>query len=341
MPSSNSPMHVPQAPIPAPVPAGLSGFLSQGLRKILITRTPEDDADPAFRATAVAQEPDSLWLPRGFAGTAGMGLSASGKRVVIVNAGAGRLTRRGLRDLLRDTYRRDLGFDPPEGLGVGDWLEILNAQERSGELELRDGGNKATLQLVRGSIHAMACPYAPGEERLPEAVLLARASERVARLLSANDVQITFTPCAVPPADLHAAGESHMDTLLRGRVRSPFLDRRIAESLARTAAPNLRVLAAGAGEPLTARVRRPIATLIDRIARDSDVVLIDAPPVSPAGPTPMLAGLADAALLVVSAASVRSPALLRAVDALRRAGAATVAVHAMRTHLSLAPAPIR
>ena len=161
------------------------------------------------------------------------------------------------------------------------------------------------------------------------------------RLLSGGATDIRFTPRTTPTMEPPAGGESHMDALLRGRLRSPFLDRRIAESLSRTAAPNLRVLAGGAGEPLTPRVRRPLASLLDRLAREFDAVLIDAPPVSPAGPTPMLAGISDAALLVVSAAGVRSPALLRAVDGLRRAGAATVAVHTIRTRLSFAPARIR
>ena len=340
MPASNSPMQVPQDPVPVPVPAGLSTFLSQGMRKILITRTPEDDCDPVFRASAVAHEPDWQWRPRGFAGAAGMALAASGRRVVIVNTGPGRLSRRGLRELLRDTYRRDLALDPPPGLGIGDWLEILGAQERSGELELREGRESASLQLVRGSIRAMACPYAPGEERLPESALISRASERVGCLLSGSATDIRFNPSSTPSMEPPTDVESHTDTLLRGRLRSPFLDRRIAESLSRTAAPNLRILAAGAGEPLTAKMRRPLASLLDRLARDFDAVLIDAPPVSPAGPTPTLAGISEAALLVVSASGVRSPGLLRAVDGLRRAGAATVAVHTIRTRLSLAPARI-
>jgi hypothetical protein len=54
------------------------------------------------------------------------------------------------------------------------------------------------------------------------------------------------------------------------------------------------------------------------------------------GPTATIAGLADAALVVVHAAGARSPSLLRAVDGLRRAGAATVAVHTVRTRNAIA-----
>src|SRR5204863_699781 len=136
--------------------------------------------------------------------------------------------------------------------------------------------------VVRGSIRAIASPCAGGEERLTESALRARVSERIARMLSAIHPDIRFTAGLAPPASA-AGAASHMDDLLRCRLPSPFLERRIEDYLIPTAQPNLRVLAAGAGGPVTGMLRRPISNLLNRLARDFDIVLIDAPPVAVAG----------------------------------------------------------
>jgi hypothetical protein len=340
MPSSSSQM--PPVLPPSSPPAGLNALVSSGARKILVTRTFEDDADPAFRAAVLAPESRSAagWRPGGLVGAAGVALAESGRSVVIVQAGTGHGARRGLRELLRDVYLNGLMGETKATLGLGDWLELLDAQECTGELEVREGDATITMHIVRGSIRAIASPLAGGDERLPESALRARVSERLARILSAIQPDIGYVADLAPPVSATFAA-SHMDDLLRGRLRTPYLERRIEEYLTPTAQPNLRVLAAGVGGPVTGLLRRPISNLLNRLARDCDVVLIDAPPVAVAGQAAILAGLADAALLVASVAAVRSAGLLHAVDELRRAGAASVAVHAVRTPISLSPAPIR
>jgi len=340
MPSSSSQM--PPVLPPSSLPAGLNGLLSSGVRKILVTRTFEDDADPAFRAAVLAPQSGSGagWRPGGFVGTAGVALAESGRRVVIVQAGTGHGARRGLRELLRDVYLYGLTGPPGATLGLGDWLELLDAQQCTGELEVREGDASIVLHIVRGSIHAIASPLAGGEERLTESALRALVSDRLARLLTAIRPDIRYTAGLPPPASVNVAA-SHMDNLLRGRLPSPFLERRIEDYLTPTAQPNLHVLAAGVGGPVTGLLRRPISNLLNRLARNFDVVLIDAPPVAIAGQAAILAGQADAALLVASGAAVRSAGLLHAVDELRRAGAASVTVHAVRTRTSFVPARIR
>ena len=150
---------------------------------------------------------------------------------------------------------------------------------------------------------------------------------------------ITFVRSASAPAQALPAtpegAKSCIDELFRGplsrRLGHPFLTKQISEHLVETALPNLKLLTAGAGGVLTRAFRRPLGHLLNRLGASFGIVLIDAPPVSSAGPTATLAGLAYAAVVVASLAGVRSVGLLRTIDELRRAGVTMVAVHAVRT----------
>ena len=83
--------------------------------------------------------------------TAGLGraLARSGRQsVCIVDTDRFRPTvhrlfglenNRGLGELLKELYHLDIGRETPGQFGVGDWLEILHAQSKSGELLVTDG----------------------------------------------------------------------------------------------------------------------------------------------------------------------------------------------------------
>jgi Mrp family chromosome partitioning ATPase len=78
---------------------------------------------------------------------------------------------RGLGDLLEEVYQFDLMKEDPTQFGIGDWLELLRAQRRTGELRVADGERGFTFQIVRGSICGISGPVAADEARLGEVLL--------------------------------------------------------------------------------------------------------------------------------------------------------------------------
>lgn len=120
--------------------------------------------------------------------TAGLGraLARSGRQsVCIVDTDRFRPTlhrlfglenKRGLGELLKELYHLDIGRETPGQFGVGDWLEILQAQSKSGELQVTDGDQKFRLLIHKGRIRSVQMPNHHEDMRL--GALLMR-SERI------------------------------------------------------------------------------------------------------------------------------------------------------------------
>ena len=120
--------------------------------------------------------------------TAGLGraLARSGRHsVCIVDTDRYRPTlhglfrlenKRGLGELLKELYHLDIVRETPAQFGVGDWLEILQAQSKSGELLVSDGDQKFRLLLHKGHIRSIQMPHLQEDMRL--GALLVR-SERI------------------------------------------------------------------------------------------------------------------------------------------------------------------
>ena len=117
--------------------------------------------------------------------TAGLGraLARSGRlSVVIVDTDRYRPTlhrlfglenRRGLGELLTELYHLDIGRETPSQFGVGDWLEVLEAQGKSGELMVKDGNQQFRLAIQGGRIKSIQMPMNDDDMRLGH--LLVRA----------------------------------------------------------------------------------------------------------------------------------------------------------------------
>jgi len=117
--------------------------------------------------------------------TAGLGraLARSGRAsVVIVDTDRFRPTvhrlfgvenRRGLGELLTELYHLDIERETPSQFGVGDWLEVLEAQTKSGELIVNDGQQQFRLRIHRGQIRSIQMPQNQVDMRLGD--LLVRA----------------------------------------------------------------------------------------------------------------------------------------------------------------------
>ena len=83
----------------------------------------------------------------------------------------GLVNGRGLGDLLEEVYQFDLMKEDPIQFGIGDWLELLRAQRRTGELRVADGERDFTLQIVKGLVCGISGSVAADEVRLGEVLL--------------------------------------------------------------------------------------------------------------------------------------------------------------------------
>jgi Mrp family chromosome partitioning ATPase len=133
---------------------------------------------------------------------------------------------RGLGDLLEEVYQFDLTKEDPVQFGIGDWLELLRAQRRSGELRVADGEQGFTLQIVKGSVCGLSGPVVVDEARLGE-VLLRRGRITSQQKKAALRVQCeTGRPLgdilqklgSIPDVDLAEALEEQTNERLMGLI---------------------------------------------------------------------------------------------------------------------------
>jgi Mrp family chromosome partitioning ATPase len=74
--------------------------------------------------------------------------------------------RRGLSDLLEEACRFDLTREAPVRLGIGDWVEIVGGQSKTGELSIDDGERRFMVHFVRGAIRSVSGPASGDDARL-------------------------------------------------------------------------------------------------------------------------------------------------------------------------------
>jgi Mrp family chromosome partitioning ATPase len=263
---------------------------------------------------------------------------------------------RGLGELLKELYHLDIGRETPGQFGVGDWLEILQAQCKSGALQVTDGDQVFRLLIHKGKIRSVQMPNHHEDMRLGalllrseritldqregalrlqrttarplgevllglgyvdreglSAVLTDQIRESLHRLLTLRRPECSFseTADAYLPATSGQQAEPPLHDLVGDQVldkladylKRPFLTNQIPSFLMDTQVEKLKVLAAGS-TPYTLQEEAfalPFASLLARLGRMFDVVLLDSPPVALASPAEMLAGVADGVLLVVKA----------------------------------------
>jgi len=73
---------------------------------------------------------------------------------------------RGLGDLLTEIVQFDLLKQDPKKFGVGDWLEFLHLQTRSGQLRISEGTASFVLTVHKGAVVSVLEENAPEERRL-------------------------------------------------------------------------------------------------------------------------------------------------------------------------------
>ncbi|HEY2956553.1 MAG TPA: DUF4388 domain-containing protein [Candidatus Eisenbacteria bacterium] len=183
--------------------AAVHELLAKGLRKLLVTSGVDGEGTTSVTAHVGAA-------------VASTGLES----VVLVDAHTlaprlhrvfDRFDRRGLGDLLEEAYLLDFTREAPDQFGLGDWVEILGAQARTGELRIREGEQSFSIRLVKGSICSVA--GGAGDDLLLGDVLVRRgwvtaldlvgalheqASRRLTRLLALQHAECRFAEMAEP-----------------------------------------------------------------------------------------------------------------------------------------------
>jgi len=116
-----------------------------------------------------------------FVESAGRAIAAAGRgSVVLVDAHAqhpalhrrfGLRSERGLGEALDELYGFDITREEGSQFGVGDWLEVLRAQGRTGRLTARGENRTWVFELAAGRASALWCADAPPAARLGERLL--------------------------------------------------------------------------------------------------------------------------------------------------------------------------
>jgi len=150
----------PTGPESRSLAAVVSDLAARGCRRLLVTGSGRG----AGTSSVVTQ--------------AGRGLArGTGESVLLVDADPrnptlrqafGLDTRRGVSELLDEVFLLDPAGEDPLQFGLGDWLTLLRAQRRTGELEVSEEGRAWTLRVVKGSIHSISGPADDGSKRLGE-----------------------------------------------------------------------------------------------------------------------------------------------------------------------------
>jgi Mrp family chromosome partitioning ATPase len=156
--------HSPAAPLGAPVQrrvrmrshgeaafkvfsSAVAGLVSKGQRTLMITSSGPGEGKSTIAATLART------------------LAQSGRMsVALVDADTFRPrihelfqieNRRGLGELLHDVYHVDLSRENPDQFGVGDWIELVRAQSRTGKLQISEGSEDFSIVFNKGRVSSL------------------------------------------------------------------------------------------------------------------------------------------------------------------------------------------
>jgi MinD-like ATPase involved in chromosome partitioning or flagellar assembly len=132
--------------------------VSRGVRKLVIT-----SSGPGEGKSTIA-------------GNLARALAQSGRHTVaLVDADPFRPTlhklfaaenQRGIGELLADVYRMDLAREDSNHFGLGDWVELLRAQAKSGQLVIKSGDEEYSIVFAKGKVASVYGRQEDGTGRL-------------------------------------------------------------------------------------------------------------------------------------------------------------------------------
>lgn len=127
--------------------SSVARLIADGARKIMITSSGPGEGKSALTAA----------LGRELARSGRMG-------VALVDMDSVRPTlhklfdlenRRGLGELLHDVYHVDLNRENPNQFGVGDWIELIRAQAKTGKLQITEGTEEFSILFKKGRVSSL------------------------------------------------------------------------------------------------------------------------------------------------------------------------------------------
>ena len=131
-----------------PLASSLQPFLAKGLSKFVITSSGPGEGKSTVTSNL------------------GRALARSGRQsVLLIDADPykpalhkrfGVENRRGLGNLLGEIYGIDLARENPEQFGIGDWIELLRAQTKTGMLTVKQGADEFQIAFQRGRITSLS-----------------------------------------------------------------------------------------------------------------------------------------------------------------------------------------
>jgi hypothetical protein len=129
---------------------------------------------------------------------------------------------RGLGDLLKEIYQLDLRHENPSQFGLGDWIELVRAQQRSGRLTIRQGQETFWIHFERGAMTSFQTAQREedqllgsllvgsgritGEQKITALLVQREGHRRLGEVLAGLGY--------VKPADLHDALQSQLKDCL-------------------------------------------------------------------------------------------------------------------------------
>ena len=328
--------------------SSIARLISDGARRILITSSGPGEGKSTIAAKL------------------GENLARSDRlRIAIVDADTFRPTlhklfqldyHRGLGELLAEVCQVSLNGENSEQFGIGDWIELIRAQSKTGRLQISEGSEEFSINFNKGRVSSVSdrqgqrnvslraqeegsrplggAPRGPGrvEEGEPEAALQLELNDRLRWILALPKPQYRFLAApegygsegrAKPTTN---SGRTGIDRFVQGMVgdelNQPYLSKQVSTYLKNTSVQNLKILTCGdlSIDLCDFYVAESFVTVINRLAKSFDAVLIDAPPVAFDTPTSSLAPPPDGALLVVNADGFDVGVLQRAKAQLLRSG---------------------
>lgn len=145
--------------------ATIHGFVSKGIRKLAITSGGPEEGKSTITAHL------------------GRALAGSGREsVVLVDTDRVKPTLHqilgvdnspGLGEFLKEVYQVEVGNGKPNQFGLGDWVELLRVQARTGRLLVAEDGQEFSILFRKGRISHIVWQQRPEDRRL--GMLLVRA----------------------------------------------------------------------------------------------------------------------------------------------------------------------
>jgi len=131
-----------------PLASAMQPFIAKGLGKFVITSSGPGEGKSTVTANL------------------GRALARSGRLSVLLvdtdpyrpalHKRFGVENRRGLGNLLSEIYAMDLARENPDQFGLGDWIELLRAQSKTGTLSIRQGNEEFQIVFQRGRIRSLS-----------------------------------------------------------------------------------------------------------------------------------------------------------------------------------------